>query len=96
MNETLQILDEVNRNKILLYIQNDKYCFLILNYIPDAGKMEQMSLTLIICFVSCSEEKVEIKENFLSFVENVNSTGQILYDIITKMLEMRNIPIENM
>ena len=52
-------------------------------------------MSVTIHFVTCSEEKVEIKENFLGFVEMFDSTDQDLYTI-TKMLEMWNIPIENM
>ena len=43
-----------------------------------------------------SKKKLKIKENFLGFVKTFDSTGQVLYDIIAKILEMKNIPIANM
>ena len=42
------------------------------------------------------KKKLKIKENFLGFVKTFDSTGQVLYDIIAKILEMKNIPIANM
>ena len=93
-NEILEILGAAIRDKVLSHIRNAKYYSLILDCTPDAGKTEQMS---IICrFVSISEEKVEVKENFLGFVAIFDSKSQGLYDTITKMLKMWNIPLENM
>ena len=68
----MQILGDALKDKILLFIQNAKYA-LILNCSPDTGKTEQM--IVIIHFVSCSEEKVEIEENYLDFVETFDSTA---------------------
>ena len=69
----MQILGDALKDKILLFIQNAKYYSLILNCSPDTGKTEQM--IVIIRFVSCSEENVEIEENYLDFVETFDSTA---------------------
>ena len=88
----MQILgDSIRQNsfslfKILNVILWSWFVLLIL------GQTKQMSVT--IHFVTCSEEKVGIKENFLSFEEMFDSTDQDLY-AITKILKIRNIPIEN-
>ena len=86
----MQILDDSIRQKNL--IQNAKYYSLILNCTLDVGKTEQMSV--IIRFVSCSKENVEVKENFLRFVETFDLAGQVLCAIIRKFLEMRNTPLQ--
>ena len=72
---TLHILDDAIRDKIL-FIQNAKHYSPILNCTPNAEKTEQMSF--ITRFVSNSEQKVEIKENFFGFIKTFDSTGQSL------------------
>ena len=53
-------------------------------------------MSFITRFVSSSEKKVEIKKKFFGFVKTSDSTGQVLYGITAKMLEMRNITVANM
>ena len=50
-NEILQILCDVIGDKILSFIQNDKYYSLILNCTPDAGKTEQIKCYNLFCFM---------------------------------------------
>ena len=79
-NEILLILGNSIRGKMVLSIQNAKYHSPVLN---DAGKTDPLSV--IICFVSCSEEYVEIKEKFLVFKEVLDPIGQGLYNTKTEM-----------
>lgn len=93
-NEILEILANEIRNKILGSIRESKYYSIILDCTPDASKTEQM--TIVIRFVTCNNEVVEINENFLGFVNIDYSTGRGLYETIIALLAKWNLPIEDM
>ncbi|KAK5648627.1 hypothetical protein RI129_003519 [Pyrocoelia pectoralis] len=75
-------------------IRKCKYYSIILDCTPDASKTEQM--TLIMRFVSCDNGIVNIRENFLGFVDITDSTGRGLCATLLELLEKWNFPIEDM
>ncbi|KAH1174756.1 hypothetical protein KIL84_008747 [Mauremys mutica] len=99
-NELIQLLSNEIKQKILASACAAKYFSIILDCIPDAGHIEQM--TIIIQFVDrpTSEtenetESVFIKEH-LGFVSLTETTGAGMTETILHQLEEMSLPIENL
>ncbi|KAB0803518.1 hypothetical protein PPYR_00488 [Photinus pyralis] len=82
-NEIISLLSNTIQMQIIELARKAKYYSIILDCTPDCSHVEQISV--IIRFVSLAD-KVEIREHFLGFYPVTNTTGQGLYDFITKKL----------
>lgn len=92
-NELIQLISAKVLETICSHIRKSKYYSVILDCTSDVSRQEQMSL--VIRYVSCEDNKVEIRERFICFLSVSNSTGQCLTDILLNKLKELQIPLEN-
>lgn len=78
------------RNRLFPSIGESKYYSIFLGCTSDDSLTEQ--ITIIICFDSCTNEIVEINQNFLGFDD---STGRGLYETIIVLFWKWHISIKN-
>lgn len=94
-NEIIDLIGSKIRQTILNDIRTSKYFSIILDSTPDISHIEQ--LTVIIRFVHLNQEqnKVEIRENFLTFCAVNDTTGKGLCDTVLNFLSELKLNVDN-
>lgn len=98
-NEIINILSKEIKKKIVSKIMNAKYFSIIVDCTTDISRQEQMSLIVRYVFINEKNEQnkeiIQIEERFLEFIKVNDTTGSGMAEVILKLLEEKNLNIQN-
>lgn len=92
-NETIKLIGDNIRNKILNEVKKAKYFSIILDCTPDVSHQEQTSVC--IRYVNFKNNEFSVEERFLTFRPVNDTTGEGLTNFLLKTLENYGLDIYN-
>ncbi|XP_065650236.1 zinc finger MYM-type protein 1-like [Hydra vulgaris] len=100
-NELIHLLSHGIKQKILTSACDAKYFSIVVDCTPDAGHVEQMTMTIRFLDVISNPENsnaatASIKEHFLDYVPLKKKTGAGMAETIIKQLGKMSLSIENL
>ena len=92
-NELIELMMNEVLQQIILVIKRSKYYSIMLDCTPDVSRLKQMSV--IIRILDFTSGEINVKDNFLGFLNVKNTTGKGLTETVLMFLEQYGIDIKN-